>query len=469
MTGRILVVDDQPLNVKLLEAKLTNEYYDVLTASDGPSAIDVATRERPDLILLDVMMPGMDGFEVCRRLRAEPATMHIPIVMVTALSDTEDRVVGLSAGADDFLTKPVEDLALLARVRSLLRFKVTFDELRLRLMAGAGAGAADEVLADDADADNGRILLLEDFESRARMISEALGGANQVTVVDSDAEALQQADVGDFDVVIISLTLEEIDGLRVCTQLRSRTATRHVPILALIEEGDLELLAKALDLGVTDYVMTPLDRNELIARVRTQVRRKHYQDRLRLDLDESVTMASVDVLTKLHNRRYLTNHLAREVERAIDNKKPLSLIMLDVDHFKRVNDTCGHAIGDEVLIELASRMIECTRRTDLSARLGGEEFVVVMPDTPLAVAESVAERLRAGVAGKPFTRQDGGPELQITVSLGVAVIAGQGDNPKKLLARADEALYRAKSGGRNRVVIATDDFEAVSSSGSRLI
>ena len=258
MTGRILVVDDQPLNVKLLEAKLTSEYYDVLTASDGPSAIEIATTERPDVILLDVMMPGMDGFEVCRRLRAEPVTMHIPIVMVTALSDTEDRVVGLSAGADDFLTKPVEDLALLARVRSLLRFKVTFDELRLRLKAGAGGNAADDLMPEDGDQQSGRILLLEDFESRARLISEALGDANDVKVVDDDTEALQLADVEDFDVVIISLTLEDIDGLRVCSQLRSRTATRHVPILALIEEGDLELLAKALDLGVTDYVMTPL-------------------------------------------------------------------------------------------------------------------------------------------------------------------------------------------------------------------
>ena len=462
MTGRILVVDDQPLNVKLLEAKLTSEYYDVLTASDGPSAIEIATTERPDVILLDVMMPGMDGFEVCRRLRAEAVTMHIPIVMVTALSDTEDRVVGLSAGADDFLTKPVEDLALLARVRSLLRFKVTFDELRLRLKAGAGGNAADDLMPEDGDQQSGRILLLEDFESRARLISEALGDANDVKVVDDDTEALQLADVEDFDVVIISLTLEDIDGLRVCSQLRSRTATRHVPILALIEEGDLELLAKALDLGVTDYVMTPLDRNELIARVRTQVRRKHYQDRLRLDLDESVSMASVDELTKLHNRRYLTSHMTREFERAIENNKPLSVIMVDVDHFKKVNDTHGHAVGDDVLVELARRMIECTRTSDLSARLGGEEFVVVMPETSMQVAESVAERLREGVGGEPFVSQDGGLAMDITVSMGVALINGSGDSPADLLARADEALYRAKSGGRNRVVCASNNVEAVS-------
>ncbi len=458
MTGRILVVDDQPLNVKLLEAKLTSEYYDVLTASDGPSAIEVATTERPDLILLDVMMPGMDGFEVCRRLRAEPSTMHIPIVMVTALSETEDRVVGLSAGADDFLTKPVEDLALLARVRSLLRFKVTFDELRLRLKAGSGSTDVDDILPDDTSPQRGRILLLEDFESRARMINEALSESNEVTVERDDAEALRLADVSDFDVVIISLTLEDVDGLRVCSQLRSRPATRLVPILALVEEGDLEQLAKALDLGVTDYVMTPLDRNELIARVRTQVRRKHYQDRLRMNLEESVSAASMDELTRLHNRRYLVSHLAREFERAVENRKSLSVIILDVDHFKKVNDTHGHAVGDEVLAELARRMIECTRSSDLSARLGGEEFVVVMPDTTLPVAESVAERLRLGVGETAFAIPKGDLLIEVTISLGVAVNKGADDTPEDLLARADRALYRAKSEGRNQVACASEEL-----------
>jgi two-component system cell cycle response regulator len=173
-------------------------------------------------------------------------------------------------------------------------------------------------------------------------------------------------------------------------------------------------------------------------------------------------MASVDELTKLHNRRYLTNHMTREFERAVENKKQLSAIMLDVDHFKKVNDTYGHAVGDDVLVELARRMIECTRNSDLSARLGGEEFVVVMPETSMQVALTVAERLREGVGGKPFAMRDGSPGLDITISLGVAVIDGADDTPAALLARADEALYRAKSGGRNCVVGASNDVEAVS-------
>jgi len=184
MTGRILVVDDQPLNVKFLEAKLTGEYYDVLTANGGAAAIRIATEERPDLILLDAMMPDMDGYEVCRVLRDQPETMHIPVVMVTALSDSADRVLGLEAGADDFLTKPVDDLALFARVRSLLRFKVTFDELRLRF--GVGDFAQLEAMAPvwNEPLKDSRVLLFEDFASRARMIDESLGEDHRVIALD---------------------------------------------------------------------------------------------------------------------------------------------------------------------------------------------------------------------------------------------------------------------------------------------
>ena len=454
MTGRILVVDDQPLNVKLLEAKLTSEYYDVLTASGGAAAVRIATEERPDLILLDVMMPDMDGYEVCRILRDQPETMHIPIVMVTALSDTADRVVGLEAGADDFLTKPVDDLALFARVRSLLRFKVTFDELRLRFGVDSAAQLEEIAPIWNESLGDSSVLLLEDFDSRARMISESLGDHHRVVVVDDEQDCFSELEKGGYDAVIVSLSLDSIDGLRVVSQLRSRPQTRMLPILVLVEDGEMERLAKALDLGVTDYVMAPIDRNELIARARMQVRRKRYQDRLRTNLEASVSMAALDELTKLHNRRYLTTYLKREFERSRQTGKPLSLIILDVDHFKKVNDGHGHAVGDVVLVELGKRMLQLTRSSDLPARYGGEEFVVVMPETDPTVARAVAERLRHGVAEKPFEAVKDNLLLDITISVGVANLTDDVETPDDLFRLADDALYKAKAGGRNQVVCA---------------
>jgi len=254
--------------------------------------------------------------------------------------------------------------------------------------------------------------------------------------------------------VIVSLSLDTIDGLRVVSQLRSRPTTRMLPILVLVEDGEMERLAKALDLGVTDYVMAPIDRNELIARTRMQVRRKRYQDRLRTNLEDSVSMASIDELTRLHNRRYLRSHFKCEFERAREGGKPLSLIVLDVDHFKKVNDTHGHAVGDEVLVELANRIKKLTRSSDLPARFGGEEFVVVMPETDPEIAKTVAERLRHGMANEPFETSRDALALSITISVGIANMSDQIEDPDELFRLADEALYKAKDGGRNRVVCA---------------
>jgi len=373
---------------------------------------------------------------------------------VTALSDSADRVLGLEAGADDFLTKPVDDLALFARVRSLLRFKVTFDELRLRF--GVDDTSQLDAIAPvwNESLDDSRILLLEDFDSRARMIDKSLGQNHVVMVADKEADFFEMAERGDCHAVIVSLSLEDVDGLRVVSQLRSRPKTRMLPILVLVEDGELERLAKALDLGVTDYVMAPIDRNELIARTRMQVRRKRYQDRLRSNLEDSVSMASVDELTRLHNRRYLGNYLKREFDRSRESGKALSLVVLDVDHFKNVNDTHGHAVGDEVLMELARRIKELTRSSDLPARYGGEEFVVVMPETNPDVAQNVAERLRMGIADEPFVLPRSGLSLEITISIGVANLTEGIQDPDDLFQRADEALYKAKNSGRNRVVCA---------------
>ena len=192
MTARILVVDDVLPNVKLLEAKLSREYYDVLTAMNGPDALEIVEREVPDIVLLDVMMPGMDGFEVCEKIKAKANLRHIPVVMVTALSDTSDRVRGLEAGADDFLTKPVNDIALFARVRSLIRLKIMMDELRLREATSSSFGVA-EPDSTVIEAEGGRILVVEDRAIYARNINQALEGHHTVTMASGADDAVAAA------------------------------------------------------------------------------------------------------------------------------------------------------------------------------------------------------------------------------------------------------------------------------------
>ncbi len=449
------------MNVRLLEAKLSAEYFEVVTATDGPGALKAAAEMAPDLILLDVMMPGMDGFEVSRRLKADPKTRHIPVVMVTALRDTSDRVRGLDAGADDFLTKPVNDVALFARVRSLTRLKVMMDELRLRHTASGQIDASNDALDKAAGDEPARVLLLESQDILAAAIADGLSDAGHVIErARTGAEAGTLLEGVTPDLIIVNLRLGDEDGLRLCSQFRTKDETRHVPILLIINADDLEELAKGLDLGVTDYLIQPFDSNELLARTRTQIRRRRYHDLLRDLLDKSVSMAYTDALTGVYNRRYMQAHLDRQVMEIADTRKSVSVIMLDLDRFKSVNDSHGHTAGDKVLKEASRRISANIRDFDMVARYGGEEFVVVMPNTDLNVATAVAERLRQGLESAVFAVDESETRLKVTASLGVATTRDPMETAESLLRRADSALYAAKNAGRNRVCKAETEAKA---------
>ncbi len=453
MTARILVVDDIPANVKLLEARLLAEYFDVLTADNGYDALAICERTQVDLILLDVMMPGIDGFEVCERLKENPRTAHIPVVMVTALDQPSDRVRGLKAGADDFLTKPVNDLQLMSRVKSLVRLKTLTDELRVRA-ATAEAIGMETGLAGAIGDEPGSVLLVDGRASSQERIVRALKPIAEVSCMSDPQAALFDAAENPFELVIVNANFSDYDPLRLCSQLRSLERTRFLPILLIAEQGDDDMIVRALDLGVTDYLMRPVDANELLARSLTQIRRKRYNDRLRASVRQTIELAVTDGLTGLHNRRYLDSHLKLLIDRSLARGRQMSVCMTDIDRFKLINDTYGHDVGDVVLREFASRLRTAVRGADLACRYGGEEFVLVMPDTSAETAAAVAERLRMTIEQEPFRLSDGGVPLQVTASIGIASLLPQGDAAETLLKRADNALYEAKRAGRNRVVAA---------------
>lgn len=460
MPGRILVVDDILPNIKLLEAKLASEYYDIITAEDGTKAIDLAISQAPDLILLDVMMPGLDGFQVCERLKSNVITAHIPVIMVTALSDTTDRVRGLQVGADDFLSKPVRDVPLFARVRSLVRLKLLMDVWRVREETSSRLGFLSAApLPSQEAATGGRILVIEDSSIDLTNLQAALkSDEHKVELANSVEAALPQIATGTFDLIVVSLHLRNDDVLRFCSQIRSNVseAIRAVPILLLAEDDDdVPQIAKALDLGVSDYLTKPIDRQELLARVRTQIRRRRYQERLRTNYEKSIALASTDALTGVYNRRYLDAHMDQLLARAHEEKKRLSIAFCDIDHFKKLNDTYGHAAGDAALIEFTKRLQRNLRSFDLVARMGGEEFLVVMPDTPPERAQRISERLRARIQETPFDL-GGGTEVPVTISVGVATSTDFDDLATDMIKRADDAMYEAKRTGRNKVVYAKD-------------
>jgi two-component system cell cycle response regulator len=452
MSARVLIVDDLYPNVRLLETKLSLEYFDVVVAMNGPDALAICERGACDVVLLDVMMPGMDGFEVCRRLKSNPDTAHLPVVIVTALDQPADRLRGLDAGADDFLTKPIDDTALMTRVRSLVRLKAVTDELRSRALATRALGGIDPLALAAADTGEGaNILLVEDRASAIDRIGTALSQHHRVTVETDPHRALVLAPDGGFEVALVSLDLEGFDGLRLCSQLRSLDRTRNLSLIMLGEMGEKTRITRGLDFGVNDYLLRPIDRNELVARVRTQVRRRRFTETLRSALQASMELAVTDDLTGLHNRRYLDRQIGTVFGDAMLHQKGLACLLLDIDRFKLINDTWGHEAGDEVLRAFAERIRQQVRPMDILARYGGEEIVMVVPGVDLPEAQAIAERVRERVEAAPFAVQRGTRDIPVTVSIGVAVRRSTDASPADMLGRADAALYRAKSAGRNRV------------------
>lgn len=453
MTARVLVVDDILANVKLLEARLSAEYFDVLVAYSGKEALEVLSRERVDVVLLDVMMPGMDGFETCTLIKKNPKTHHIPVIMVTALDQISDKIQGLESGADDFLTKPVDDIALITRVKNLARLKTLNDEMLMRATTSRQLGVGEDDAYERALAARpGRVLIIEDHARSATRLLEPLSQVHDAFTEADPKHALSMLQDYDFDVAIISLNLVNSDGLRLCSQLRSLDRTRHLPLIILVVEGEEARLLRGLDMGINDYLIRPVERHELLARVNTQIKRKRYSDFLRNRIEESVEQAVTDALTGLHNRRYMEGHLETLVRDAVRGGRQLSVLVADIDFFKHVNDTYGHNAGDMVLREFANRIRRNTRGIDLACRFGGEEFVIIMPDTESGRAFQIGERLRACIAANPFMIDN--TAVRVTTSVGLASLAGRDDTPLSLFKRADDALYSSKRSGRNTVSVA---------------
>jgi two-component system cell cycle response regulator len=450
MTARVLVVDDSLPNRKLLEARLQDEYFEVLGASSAAEAITLAQRWSPDIILLDVLMPVMDGFEACRRLKAQPATAHIPVVMVTSLNDQSERVCGLDAGADDFLVKPVDQATLFARLRALLRVKQVLDAWRLRAETVRDLGF-EPPSAPPEEFEGAKVLLLSDNVAEAAALSGALAADGMALEQFRDEKtvwARLQDPKAHYDLVLTSLPMPEGDPLRLASRLRAEAETRDLPLMLIADDEQRDLVLRAFELGASDHVLRPINEEELRARVRNQVRRRRYQLRLRAEFDRSLELAVTDGLTGLRNRRYVFRHL----ESLLRAGTACGVLMIDVDRFKPLNDYYGHAAGDAALREVAARLREHVRASDIVARYGGEEFLVVMSGAGAEETAVIAERLRVAIGDRPIDL--GQAKLPVTVSIGSA-LAGNMTEAEALIAAADVAMYRAKALGRNRVEAAT--------------
>ena len=457
MSGRILIADDVATNRIIMKVKLSAASYSVLQADSADAVSAMLSHDLPDLIILDVGLPDIDGITLCRKIKEHSGTTDIPVIVVSSATDAETRLAALRAGAEEFLPKPLDEMILLARVRNLIRARALAEELKLREGTAAKLGFAE---APAGFAKGERVILVGRRPDIAlgwrRAIDGRVSARIEVLPVEQLLDTLGKARSGP-DLLVIPAGLKSgASGLILLAELRSRAETRHSAILVVHDDEDLFSAITALDMGADDVLGAGCDPAEMAIRIGRQLARKAQADRLRATVEDGLRLAMTDPLTGLFNRRYALPHLSRMAARALAEDRPFAVMVLDIDRFKQVNDIHGHAAGDAVLTEVASRIKTNLRGVDLVARFGGEEFLVAMPDTGLASARTAAERLRAVVERTPVKLPGKAGKVSVTLSIGVA-IGGQpaeaGKPVENLVDCADRALLWAKSGGRNKVTI----------------
>jgi two-component system cell cycle response regulator len=467
MHGRILIVDDVATNRAIYKIKFGDAYYEPLLAADGKACLAMARAERPDLILLDLILPDMAGTEVLRELRADPATRTIPVIVLTASREVDARLKALSAGADDVMAKPVADQVLLARVRNLLRSRS-----EQGFVASAWGMPAHSVLGNSILGlsesptgfdQKGTVALVTTRPETALHLQHDLRDALRDTLLVMTREqalSLAPLNAGGSAVPDVFVIESDLDsqggGLRLMSELDSRLASRHSACCIITPGGEGEATAMAFDMGADDVVARGIGARELALRLRILIRRKRQADTLRATVEDGLKLAVIDPLTGIYNRRYAMPRLAGIAAQAAQDGSDFAVMLVDLDRFKAVNDRFGHAAGDRVLAEVARRLSDNLRISDLLARIGGEEFLVAMPQTTFDDAQRITDRLREVISDHPVTLPSG-QALQVTVSIGVALGHSAGsvvEDVASLVDRADQALLRSKSAGRNQVTFA---------------
>ena len=447
----VVVVDDSSTIRAIIQKELEEAGYRVHTFSDGIEALSSLSwmEKPPDLITLDIDMPRMDGFVCCEKFREQEnkglyglQENRTPVLFISANDSLDNRIRGFHLGSLEFISKPFTRGDIARAVDRVLRPVPAF----------AGMTA----------------LIIDDSRSLRRMVSSCLERLG-MTIMEAEngreAFDLLKRNLGRIDLAIVDFDMPVMRGDEFIHLARRLPEAEHLPLISLSSHSEPEAILQAFRAGATDYLIKPFINEELQARIQVHLQLRRHMRQLE-EMNKNLYEKAVnDALTGLRNKRYFQEAFEEAFSRALRAKLALSCLFFDLDCFKKVNDTCGHGFGDYVLKTLGALVKDNIRRGDLAARVGGEEFVIVLPSTNLNNALIVAEKIRSLVANHPF--RDQGQSWPVTISMGVAALVPQRhQTAADLLRTADQALYQAKRAGRNRIVAADHRPEGTGDDGS---
>jgi two-component system cell cycle response regulator len=454
--ARILIVDDEVKNLKLLKAYLGVEDYDIITAGNGQDALLKVSQSPPDVILLDIMMPGISGYDVTRRIKQNKDTAGIPIILLTALSSEKDKSRGMDAGADEFLTKPINKTELIARLHSMIRLKRFQEQLCFRDQSKLLIDPS----FDRSTLVNNRvptILVVEDDDKDAFLLNKQLENEPYILKrVKTGESAVREALNEPIDLILLDIMLPGISGFDVCRRLKGDEQVSNIQIVVMTSLRDLDYRIQGTELGADDYLVKPVNSRELKARVQALLKKKRYIDKLHHRYEKALNHAISDGLTGVYNHAYFKRFFELEIKRSLRHKHPTSLLLLDLDNFKQINDRFGHLTGDRILIQVAHAISKKVRDTDFTARYGGEEFAVILPYSGIEESRDVAERIRRSISLEISVPGITSESQLVTTSIGAANCPADGQDVETIIRKADEMMYLAKQCGKNQVYTTAD-------------
>ncbi len=457
MQGTILILDGAATNRIMLKVRLSAGYYRVVQSERLEGTDRIIARSRPDLILAGDNLPDGGIGDICAMRDA--AAPGLPLLIVTRENDDAARRTSLRCGADDAMSLPLDDLLLLARIRRLIRERNQAEDLRPRDAMSRVLGLSEAPAPFERPA---HVAIVAASEPAGTALGRQLGPAlrHRPEVLTLDALHNTQPPGSGHDALLLDLSgAERGPDLQLLSSLRSRSATRHCVVIAVTRTATGA--AEALDLGADDVVSADCPPEELRLRLDRHLAVQRRSTQARETLQKGLRAAVRDPLTGLYNRRIALPHLARCAGLAQQTGQPFAVMLADIDHFKSVNDRYGHSAGDAVIAETAQRLSAGLGAGDMLARVGGEEFLIVMEDTDAGDARRTAQQLREAINGRPFSVCGPGHPISVTISIGVVAVTPpdglipEGGIPPSLIDMADRALYAAKHRGRDRVSLVT--------------